>query len=54
MIAANQNKQPAITGIQNNHSNSMQDSQSGNVNNMLSIMTGTNDTDLNMLNEKSQ
>lgn len=48
MIAANQNKQPAITS--NNH---MMIQENG-FNNMLSLMTGENSTDLNTLNEKNQ
>jgi hypothetical protein len=50
MIASSQHKQPAITSSQG----PMMIQDNGNLDNVLSLMTGDNDTDLNVLNQKNQ
>lgn len=52
MIMASQNKQPAIGAGHGDPIMMIQDSS--NLGNMLSLMTGENSTDLNVLNEKNQ
>lgn len=49
MITANQNKNPAI-GAEKNTAIRFEDSQSNNLNQMMSIMTGENSSDLELLN----
>lgn len=54
MILANQNKQPALALGQSGDLMLGQEPHNNNIGNMLSLMTGENSTDLNLLNEKNQ